>query len=149
MLIGSAVETRIDLYFGVRCAGHGVPAWHGPGPNCHLGMKVGDVAMVFDQSRDGEVVDRVILWHRHCVEARLLVAVPDADAYRGETCQDCSRPVTDPEDLFVFSRGRNVFIDRELVWHRHCVAAALDSAPKEKQRGRNRGKLWVAHAAPA
>lgn len=128
MLIGWLVENRDDLYFGVRCAGHGVPAWRRPGPACHKAMKVGDVAMVFDQSR-GEAVDQVLLWHRRCVEDALGTPWPDGEAYMGEQCQDCSRPITAPDDLFVFNQGGNVFIDRELVWHRHCILAALEYAP--------------------
>jgi hypothetical protein len=60
-----------------------------------------------------------------------LVDSTDHDFY-GEMCQDCSNVMHVGDVAMVFDRGRGVFTDRDLVWHRRCIRAALDSAPLEQ-----------------
>ena len=98
-------------------------------------MKVGDVAIVLDRDPD-EFSGDELLWHRRCIEAALVRPTDDAGDYLGEKCQDCSRPMADTDDIFVFNQGRSVHIDREIVWHRHCISVALETAPEERRVGR-------------
>lgn len=53
--------------------------------------------------------------------------------FYGEKCQDCRKRYGIGDVAMVFDRGRGVYVDRELTWHRHCVQAALDSAPPESR----------------
>lgn len=87
-------------------------------------MRVGDEVVVFDQSRYDEEVVEEMLWHRTCVEAKLLIPRPDSDAYVGAKCLDCSRRLADPRDVYVFER--DCYVDYEMIWHAHCVRNALD-----------------------
>lgn len=60
-----------------------------------------------------------------------LVDSTDHDFY-GEACQDCTGVLRLGDVAMVFDRGRGVFVDRDLVWHRRCLKAALDTAPLER-----------------
>lgn len=60
-----------------------------------------------------------------------LVDSTDHDFY-GESCQDCSKVMRVGDVAMVFDRGRGVFTDRDLVWHKRCLSAALDGAPLER-----------------
>lgn len=60
-----------------------------------------------------------------------LVASSD-DEYYNEKCRDCSRRMRVGDVAMVFDRGNGVFVDRDLIWHRRCVEAALVSAPLER-----------------
>ena len=62
-----------------------------------------------------------------------LVASSDDDFY-GENCRDCTRPIRVGDVAMVFDRGRGVFVDRDLVWHRRCIEAALEGAPLERDQ---------------
>lgn len=54
--------------------------------------------------------------------------------FYGETCQDCRKRMRVGDVAMVFDRGNGVFVDRDLVWHRHCIEAALLTAPVERDR---------------
>ena len=54
------------------------------------------------------------------------------DDYWGEKCQDCTKKLRVGDVAMVFDRGRAVFMDRDLIWHRRCIEYALVTAPLEK-----------------
>lgn len=56
------------------------------------------------------------------------------DDYYNEACRDCSGRMRVGDVAMVFDRGRAVFADRDLIWHWHCIEAALASAPLDKDR---------------
>jgi hypothetical protein len=60
-----------------------------------------------------------------------LIDSTDHDFY-GETCQDCTGLMRPGDVAMVFDRGRGVFTDRDLVWHKHCIQRALEGAPLER-----------------
>jgi hypothetical protein len=73
VLIGHVIESSKDDFYGEKCK------------DCSRPMRVGDVAMVFDQGR-GVFVDRDIIWHRRCVEYALASAPLERDQVE-EACQ--------------------------------------------------------------
>lgn len=66
--------------------------------------------------------------------------------YYGARCEDCRRPHRIGDVAMVFDQGRGVYVDRELAWHRHCIEAALDSAPQESHARAAEGERVLAEA---
>jgi hypothetical protein len=62
-----------------------------------------------------------------------LIEDSDDDFY-DEPCRDCTRRMRVGDVAMVFDRGKGVFTDRDLVWHKHCIQAAVDAAPLERDQ---------------
>ena len=56
------------------------------------------------------------------------------DDYYDEACRDCRGRMRVGDVAMVFDQGRGVFPDRELIWHRHCMEAAVAAAPLERDQ---------------
>lgn len=52
--------------------------------------------------------------------------------YYDKPCVACPERTRVGDVVLVVDQGEKVFVHRELVWHRHCIEAALAGAPAER-----------------
>lgn len=56
------------------------------------------------------------------------------DDYYDEPCRDCTKRMRVGDVAMVFDRGKGVFTDRDLIWHKHCIETAIAAAPLERDQ---------------